>query len=121
MEDLKEYQIDGATKRIVDCGKFEGESLATVFYWQYVMDGGAETDVHDGDVVYSYFYVTQDDVLNLEHKTGLEFPELVSAVQDGDLYRVWERSDGFVIGQIVSEQVLRDHEEEVGIEGVEEG
>lgn len=76
-----------ATMNRADCeeavsrpGKFEGERPYVPFYWDILLDGGA--DEEDGDV--AIFRVTDED--------RATFPELAGR----ETVRIYERSDGFV-------------------------
>lgn len=65
-------------------GKFQGEPLYVEAFWNQTLDGGADYDLYDGDMLVSAFIVGEGD--------RADWPEL------GDCYAlaVWERDDGFV-------------------------
>lgn len=65
---------------IMSPGKFEGEPIYAPYFWDLVMDGGAETD---GD--FAAFHILTDD--------RNEFPEIGS---ETITIRVWTDGNGFV-------------------------
>jgi hypothetical protein len=75
----KEYRMQDG--RIRSPGKFEGEMVYVVFYWNSFLDGGADDDT--------------DDVLsfNVTPEERSAFPELGKA----KTVRLREREDGFVV------------------------
>ena len=66
--------------RIVSPGKFEGEPVWAPYFYEALLDGGADED--DGEV--STFEVTDDD--------RAEHPTLRGVIR----VRMWVRDDGFV-------------------------
>ncbi len=62
-------------------GKFEGEPVYAPFFWDTLLEGGADEELEDGAAV---FYVTTEE--------RREFPELA----DIATVSLWETESGFI-------------------------
>lgn len=69
---------------IMSPGKFEGEPIYAPYFWDLVMDGGADETEDDGDI----FRISAED--------RREFPEID---RDTTTIRIWEDGNGFVYTQ----------------------
>jgi hypothetical protein len=76
------YKV-GADGRITSPGKFEGEPLYVVHFWDFYLDGCDDVHMIDGT------YVSRFEVSDEERA---EFPELAGAVW----VDLWESEQGFV-------------------------
>ena len=79
-ENSKQYTFDNRTGLITTLGKFQGEPLATVYYWNAWLDGDGETGELDG------YTVTVFDVT----------PEESEAFYLSGRVAVWQDENGFV-------------------------
>lgn len=81
-------------------GKFEGEPLYSVYFWDLVMNGDGET-VMQGDSIFSVFDITEEDLK--------EFPELKNTKQ----IAMYTTTQGFVccwLDPDLSDLTLEDDE-----------
>jgi len=70
---------------IQDCGKFEGEPIHTVYFYDLVMDGAQDDTIYDE-------YDDAIDVFDLTREDYEMFPELVGYKQ----IQIAESEQGFV-------------------------
>ena len=83
-EILKRYDVDDAG-RITSPGKFEGEMLYAVYYWEWMLNGDGENMEDDDGTEYTVFDVAPED--------RVLFPEIPNSIYKVALF---EDSQGFV-------------------------
>ena len=58
---LKRYEVDSETGRVTSLGKFEGEMLYAVYYYDWMLNGEGETMQDDSGNDYTVFDVAPED------------------------------------------------------------
>lgn len=58
---INQYGVDSKTGRITSPGKFEGEMLYAVYYWEWMLNGDGENMEDDDGTLYTVFDVAPED------------------------------------------------------------
>lgn len=108
---LAQYTVDEAGL-ITNPGKFERETLATVYYRDLMVLGTSDETVYDeNERVYDYFKIEPQDVSEIEEYRT--YPQLRQAMETGGYFRIHEDDDGFVHGMIVTAEQFETHKAEI--------
>lgn len=82
-------------------GKFEGEPIEAIYFYELALDGGADEMLYDGDTPIDVFHVDDDD-------------RLVWGLDDATRYvAVWETDQGFVEFAEWTEDEYRKAQEDI--------
>lgn len=89
---LKDGHTVSAANTILNPGKFEGEHISTLFFWEKVQNGSEDISVYSGDVQYAFFRLSTSEKEHLS--TTHEY------------FKIFTRDNGFVIGDTETEDTV---------------